>query len=367
MGRGAVLLGVALGAGACRGAADGPEPAALEARFPGAGWRLGGGEGSIYQGWIRAAAGAVELQLVGPLVATPGPVLAEVELAVVGGAPVTWLAFPLGTPAGEAEAVLRLQGQSALLDLGARAGEGELVFPLQPGGPGDVEAVAAAAAAGAAGRAAWARAWAVGELGVEDDAGRIVGGVRLRGPGAPAEVWVADGLWATAGWAPADREQEGGDLLLAFPVEPSFGDDIGVMRILVGTGEVIIPQAAGPDPEDRRLRLRPAATTEAEREAASASARSEADAAEAAWLREHLPLLGSGLARAGGCLRPEDVDPAWPLLLRGYAVDIRPRDAGCELELSPEPPQHRRRLRGRWDRAGGAQVSPAGPGAPPAG
>jgi len=300
----------------------------------------------------------VELELAGPLVATAGAVRAEVEIAEAAGAPVTWLAFPLVTPVGDAEAVLRLQGRSALLDLGARSGEGELVFPLQPAVPGDAEAVAAAAAAGAAERARWAAAWAAGDLGIIDAEGRLVGGLRLRGPAAPAEVWVADGLWATAGWAAAERVQEGGDLLLAFPVEPAFGDDIGLLRILVGTGDVIVPQSDAPDADDRRLRLRPTGATDAERAAADAAARAEAEAAEAAWLREHLPLLGAGLAAGGGCRPIADVDPAWPLLLRGYAVELTTAAGGCAVQLVPDPPQHRRRLRARWAPGAGVQTGP---------
>lgn len=259
-----------------------------------------------------------------------------------------WLYFPLQTGLGEGEAALRLQGREARLPLGARPGEFDVVMQTGPPPAEDPEALAAARAASLEAEIA---AWLAGEF-LLMDGEAIVGDLALRGEEPPL-LAVYDPSWLAPAPVEALQGSEGADILLAFPVEPSFEGEPGLLRINVPTRQVVVPVSDSPSELDRRLQLRPGRIAPEQRAARVAAAEQAALAAE----RERMAPLAQSLARAaarpdGRCRPLAALDADWRLLLVGYDVAIAPGPEGCEVTLEPAPPQHGRRLR--------AIVGPAG-------
>lgn len=286
--------------------------------------------------------GRARIGLWGERWGTPGVVTATVEEPEPG---LYWLTFPLETGLGEGEGALRLQGGQARVPLGGRPGEHDATLRATPGVPP------------ADGGAAWDQAfrariqadqdaWAVGTFRLED-AGALVGEVQLRGD-EPPWVRVYDQTWWTGTPTLADLGSDGGDLLLAFDVEPRLEEERALLRINVARREVVVPQDTHPTPEDRRLELVPGTIAPDEREARMAAAQRAAATAEAAWVAETLPSLAAAAARpSGGCATLEALDPIWGLLLRGYAVEIASHNEGCVVAIEPAISQHNRRWQGR--------------------
>ena len=346
-------LGVAacLALGACR---DGGAP-------PAGGWFYGevGGEpvtAVVETGPRRGCAGGgPRVGLWGPHFATRGLVPAEVE-APEDGSGARWLHFPLLTGPGEAEAAMRVEGGEARLPFGGRPGEFEVAL-ARGEAPEDAEARLEGLDAEAAARLAADReGWARGELALLDG-GALVGDLRFRAE-LPPLVAVYDAWWLTPEPVPADRFDDGGDVVLVFEAEPSLEGEEASLRLDVALMRAVVPSGPLPEPEDRRLDAALRSVDEATRETAVARARREADAAERAWIAD----LGRRLAReawtGAGCRPWAEAGPDWRLVLRGYEVEIsplapgEPGAPGCAVTVEPTVPQHRRRFRGRVGPAG---------------
>ncbi len=329
-----VWLGAGIGLAGCRGeslplegehALVAPGVSGVLIADPGGGCREGG----------------VRIGLWGPSWGTPGVVTAVVEEESPG---VVWAWFPLRTGVGEGEAALRVEGGAARLPLGARTGEHDVHLRLAPApDPAAVEAEAAAAA----GRLdAEQAAWDDGRFRIVDGE-QVVGEVSLRGPDRAPDVAVYDAVWLSPGLVQAARKDDGGDLLLSFPVEPSLGGEQALLRINVATRAAVVPADALPDPMDRALRLEPGAVGEDERAERIAGAIAASEAAERATLLELLPKLArAAQAPDGRCRGPAEVDPAWSLVLAGYRTRVVADGRRCLVEIEPEVRQHGRRFRG---------------------
>lgn len=316
-------------------------------------WTLLGADDEVV-GLIEAGAGGgcaaafARIGLWGPTWGTPGVVSAEV---VAESPTVHWAWFALDTGVGEAEAALRLEGSVATLPLGARRGEHEVHLRLRDGAPSQADWQAKADASAAA-LAVERGVWAAGDFRLQDGA-QLVGEVQLRGEGLPPFVAVYDATWLTPGPVPARRVDDGGDLLLSFPVEPSLGGEEALLRLNVATRTAVVPASEHPDQMDRVLTVVPGTVTPQERSARTEAAREAARAAERAFVHELLPRLAqSALVSPGRCAAPAEVEPSWPLLLAGYRVRVLPEADGCVVEIEPERSQHGREFRGVVGREG---------------
>ncbi len=256
---------------------------------------------------------------------------------------VLWLSFPIETGVGEGQAALRIQGGDVRMPLGARSGEFDLVLKRRPG-LADSAALEVAGASAAAGIQAERGAWERGDF-LLVDGEAVVGQVILRGD-APPMVSVHDITWLTPEPVVAARADDGGDLLLVFPVEPTLEDEEALLRINVLTRAVVVPSAAVPAPIDRRLRLEPGTISDEARMAAVSAAIQAADTAEEAWLEEVGADLAIRARRAGGCASWSDLPEEWRLPLAGYEVEIDAADGDCALHVEPSWRQHRRRFSG---------------------
>ena len=303
------------------------------------------GEGVLGQ-LSPAAAGCSgdgpQIMLWGPTWGTAGAVQAEVSEEEG----VLWLSFPIQTGVGEGIAALRIQGDDVRMPLGARSGEFDLVL-TKTRGLAERSELQQAEEASSAGIAREQAAWQAGLFLLLDGEERV-GEVVLRGE-SPPMVSVHDLTWLTPEPVVAARADDGGDLLLEFPVEPTLEDEEALLRINVLTRQVVVPSQAIPAPVDRRLMLVPGSLSDAERERAVAEAVAAADAAERAWLYEAVPGLAQKARRSGGCASWEDMPVEWRLMLAGYDVEITEDEGDCGLDISPEWSQHRRRFSGVID------------------
>lgn len=272
---------------------------------------------------------------------TDGWVEAKVEAEPDG---LTWLRFPARTPLGEAWVSMRLQGRQAMLPMGAREGEHELTMSLLPHAVDEARWSEAERLARQQ-LEARAAAWAAGAFLLQEADGAVVGELRLR-PDEPAFLAVFDRLWWTEGVVLSDRLDEGPEIILTFPVEPSLKGEDGQLRLNVPLMAAVVPADSRPTDFDRHLRLTPGALDEAARQVARQQARSAADQAE----REALVALGRRLAvrspgEDGRCRPWKEIDPQLEDLLVGYEVQLEADESGrCRAIFQPTIPQHRRRL-----------------------
>lgn len=283
--------------------------------------------------------GATTVEMYGPSWTTGGPVPAEVEHTPEG---VSWLRFPISTGLGDGSLVLRLQGEDAVIPFGARPGEFSLTLARSDDLPDEAERAAAAEAAAAAVERE-ASAWREGRFLLKDRAS-TVGEIRFHGEGPPM-VSVHDVSWLTPEPVAARRKDDGGDLLLQFPVEPALESEEALLRVNLLSRQVVVPTGPVPDPVvDRRLLLVPGALTAPQRAAAVEAAVAEADAMEEAFLAEQLPLLVQA-SREAGCAPLAQLGPPWTLNFKGYDVEIVKRnEESCVALAVPELEQHRRRI-----------------------
>ena len=295
-------------------------------------------------GQLSPAAGGcggegLQIMLWGPTWGTAGAVRAEAseESGVI------WVSFPIQTGVGEGVAALRIQGDDVRMPLGARSGEFDLVL-TKTSGRAKQDDLLQAEEVSVAGIAHEQAAWQAGLFLLMDGEERV-GEVVLRGE-SPPMVSVHDLTWLTPEPVVAARADDGGDLLLVFPVEPTLEDEEALLRINVLTRQVVVPSQAIPAPVDRRLMLAPGSLSDAEREQAVADAVAAADAAERAWLYEAVPGLARKARRSGGCASWEEMPAEWRLMLAGYEVEITESDGECALDIAPDWSQHRRRFSG---------------------
>lgn len=283
----------------------------------------------------------VEIRLAAPGLVTSGWVEATADAQGEG---LTWLRFPARTPLGEALVSLRLQGSQAMLPMGARDGEHERTMVFEQAEV-DEARLSEAEAAAVDELDVRVGAWAAGAFVLQEQDGTVVGELRIQ-PDQPVFLAVFDRLWWTEGVVMSDRLDEGPEIILTFPVEPSLKGEDGQIRLNVPTMAAVVPADSRPTDFDRHLRLVAGGLDEASRMAARQAARQAADDAE----RESLLALGRRLAvRApaddGTCRSWQQLDPGLEDLLVGYQVQIEPTEGGgCQARFEPEIVQHRRRL-----------------------
>ncbi len=284
--------------------------------------------------------GRALVTLHGPRWSTGGEVSARVSLDEDGA---RWLAFPLKMGVGDVEAVLRVDGGAARLPLGGRPGEFDVDLVCSEG-PADATALESAGRASADALRAERLAWAQGVFLLRSGA-RTAGEVRLRGE-LPPQIAVYDTFWLSDGLVSAERQDDGGDLVLRFAARPALMSEDAVLRINVASGVAVVPTAQHPSRNDRRLDLVPGELNETERAAAVAAAITAADAAEREWVAEMAPRLAQEAYADGVCRQMRSLDPTWALLFAGYDVNVSRSGGGCVVDLEPTVVQHRRRFRG---------------------
>lgn len=283
--------------------------------------------------------GGLEVGIWGERWGTRGVVPAVAEEEESGD---LWVWFPIQTALGDGEAALHLREDAAVLPLGARDGEFEV--GLRRASPPDEATLAARAASNAVAVAEAQDAWAAGRFLLRSGE-RVVGDLRLAG--TQAQIAVYDATWLTPRPVDTRISLEGADLVVSFPVEPSFQGERGVLRINSALWEAVVPMDQQATGLDRRLQLVPGERGPAERRAAVAEAAREADAIERASVQSLGARLAAEAWQDGACAAIGDLDPSWTVLFAGYNVEIVPEGGACVVVVSPTMSQQGRRFAGR--------------------
>ncbi|MCB9794860.1 MAG: hypothetical protein H6741_19315 [Alphaproteobacteria bacterium] len=310
-------------------------------QLPRGSWTL---EGEGFSGTLSSEEGC-SIGLWGPGWATGGADPVPCVVASEGGQ--TWLYFSFQGGAGEGQAAARLEDDALILPLGARPGEWEVRLARELGGlePSLREGLARRASESILlEQAGWVR----GMLTLWDGE-HVVGEISLPANALP-EIAVFDGFWMTDGVEVPDLASHGPDLVLSFPVSPSFGGGLGQLRVNRVRREAVVPVGAEPTPDDRRLKVQFGELDAEQRVLARERAVAQANAKErslGAQVGRELALTATAAAKGGGCPPVEALGPRWGLALQGYAIRIERGEAGCEVVLEPKPVQHRRRWSAR--------------------
>jgi hypothetical protein len=264
---------------------------------------------------------------------------------------VVWMHFPVRTGLGEATGALRIEGNGAVLPLGARPGEWVVSMTRQPGAA-DRDVVYRAEAQAMAKVDQEQQIWSSGAFLIQEGE-QIIGEIQFRGDQSPL-VALYSAFWLTQGAVPADLVEDGADLALTFSVEPALASEDGHFRISVPFRELVLPLGPVPSDVEVRFSLVPGRVSEEERDVLVAAAIEQADLNEA----ERAHYWGTRLAKAatmvdGGCFSFSQMEgDMFANVLVGYDVDIVVTEAGCAVDLEPLVKQHGRRFRGRINSEG---------------
>lgn len=253
-----------------------------------------------------------------------------------------WLHFRVDTGLGEAIAALRVEGNGAVLPLGARPGEGEVLLK----GVESLSVDRLQYAAETADRIREEqRLWQSGAFTIHADSG-AVGEIQFRGDEPPV-VGVADAWWLTPRPVEAVIEADGADLVVTFDVEPSFEGEGAQLRVNVPMRTAVAPLGAVPVPEERRFTLVPGRLDDDRRAEMSKSAVEGANQLEQRYVEDMGQRLATAsLNESGVCSSWETLEPKWGVLFPGYEVNVVAVESGCAVELEPARVQHGRRYRG---------------------
>lgn len=235
--------------------------------------------------------------------------------------------------------MLRWDGQTLIMPLGAREGEFELRLAMQPGALTDAERQ------GYAQRSetellAWEDAWAAGRFRLQSDE-TLVGEIHFQGDLLPV-LALYDPSWMTSGLIPASEVMlDGPDWVLRLPIMPSLDGELGLLRINRVLAQMVVPFGPEPTAVDRVLALVPGPVSQEERDAAVQAAWVEGGRRE----KELVPALLAQAYSEKACPLPLPQESA--ALLEGYSLTASPLPKGCEILVEPTQVQHGRRLSAR--------------------
>jgi hypothetical protein len=284
--------------------------------------------------------GRVLVGLWGPRWGTPGVVPAEVEILGNGA---HWLFFSLETGVGLGRAALHLQGTEARLPFGGRPGEFELLLSARPGEmPEELQEQARIQTQAALEEEQ--EFWAEGSFQIVEDQ-QVVGDVHFAGSG-PTMISVYDTWWLTPEPVPAERQDDGTDMVLAFAAEPSILGETASLRINIPTRRAVVPSDLVPVDGDRLLALIPGGFSAEERDAAMELAIADNRELEARGLVKILTPLASSAMEAGECRSLHTLSSEMRTMLSGYRLEMETVESHCQIHIVPERVQHGRRFSG---------------------
>ena len=247
----------------------------------------------------------------------------------------SWITSPVQTALGEVSLRYRVQGKEILFPLGARENEhtrSGLFTKEQDFAPEVWTKFSAQFVQNT-------KAWERGQFGLFREE-VLVGVIEFHGNLSPM-LSVFDQYWLTPDPVSAELMTDGPDLVLQFPIEPSFVDELGLLRVNVLTNVATIPSDNAPKPIDLQLALKSYVPTaerlgERKREAINDSIEREKK-----WINRNISSLKPQIS--SDC-ELRDLAPRW----HGYRLHVSVIDGDCTVKISPEVVQHRRRFVGQF-------------------
>ena len=155
------------------------------------------------------------------------------------------------------------------------------------------------------------------------------------------QIDVFDGTWYTSSPQNFEKELEGGDILLRFDVEPSFQGEQALLRCNIVKREVTVPSSIIPSGLDRRLYLMEA-TIDLDLQKYKKEAQIQAMKTESLWITENAISLQKSLQNDCTSWKNQNILDSW----LGYRFEMQKAVNGCQIQVIPDPPQHRRRFEG---------------------
>ena len=293
-------------------------------------------------GWTHQ----IELALFTEHTSTNGLVEATVE--TLDGT--HWLRFPIQSGFGDGQASIRLQGREAYLPLGARFNEFGIRMRIHSDQTLSDEELKVAHEAWKKRQAIDNQVWMQGSFLLYSDQ-KPVGTVQLL-PDEPAEIRVFDSFWLSDGQVSAERFDEGPDIMLLFPVEPSFEGEDGLLRINTILQEVVVPTSDVPSDLDRRLKLLPGVFKESDVLPLIEASIEEANQLEAQLILRDGIQLSRWASQSDGCASFDDWVMNSGYDWMGYEVKIVHENNECVVYVKGDPEQHRRRFSGKITKNG---------------
>ena len=158
-------------------------------------------------------------------------------------------------------------------------------------------------------------------------------------------IFVFDRFWYTPEVQYTQIIEENGDWLLYFESEPSFFDDLSILRVHPLQGIVTVPRNNEPSKQDIRYQLRPDPPSFDVLKQLADLQIEESKQSEVYWLQEEANRLLEGLRTEGACIswKPSVLDIN---RLVGYEYQME-WDAECTFVVEPTLEQHTRRYSGR--------------------
>ena len=245
-----------------------------------------------------------------------------------------WLYFPLETGKGEGQAALRLQGTEAMLPLGGRRGEFEIFFSLQKINTKEEELLRSWKEKSVLSVQKEKEYWRQGQFLFQNED-------KTFGMWGGGTIMLFDEHWLTPEPTIVSTLFQGADIVLTFPIEPSFHGEGAMLRINVPLRRVSVPIAEMADPMDRQFFLEPGVLSTEQKDQYIAYAVQRSDELEEAFVVEQVRNIFS----SGTCDELVQQDLNSMALWKGYRLEweLLP-DKNCSLHIEPMPPQHRRRL-----------------------
>jgi hypothetical protein len=271
---------------------------------------------------------------------TDGCVEAKIVEKITGGA---WLSFTLQTGFGTGAGVVRWQGNEVMLPLGARQGEFDVTYTANQGEMHDgmrekwVEI-------SSSGVEEEKRIWDIGEFVLVRN-NTVKGAIEFQSDQDPT-IFLFDDHWLTPEVITSEQFVDGPDILLTFPIEPSFNDEVGELRINTMTRTAVIPSDIMPQQIDIKYDLRPGIPPIEELQVLSNEVIQHSNEQEKDWIIREANNLLRSLDTEKKCSEWKLANQ-WKGIWAGYDLQTEWSDEKCILRVSTEFEQHRRRFQGK--------------------
>lgn len=186
-------------------------------------------------------------------------------------------------------------------------------------------------------------AWAKGTFALLNPEGDIKGALVFSND--EVRIFVFDLFWYTPVVQYSTIVEENGDWLLYFESEPTFFDEVSVLRVHPLQNIVTVPRGNFPTKQDIRYHLSSDPPSFVELKKLAEIQRQESVQAEQEWLQQEASRLLKDLTTEEGCLswNPSSLDVN---RLVGYQYSME-WTTECEFVIGPVEEQHTRRFSGR--------------------
>ena len=257
---------------------------------------------------------------------------------------------PVQTGVGKATIHMRYMrwgdGNKLSIPLGDRAKEFDLFFPTT-NGQVSPERLSSAVLASRGSVEQEEDMWKTGTFSLMDQENRIHGAIVFE-YSESARIFLFDSYWYTPDIVYTDIETLGAEMLLSFPIEPSFSDEQTYVRIQPFLRTLVIPSGYFPDDADIRYTLSPNPPNFEMLQQMAQEAITQSVEEEVKWVERQSQEILRNLQQPERCAqwKEESLTKPEKLLWLGYTIESRWLETECVLHVEPVLLQHRRRFMG---------------------